>query len=247
MKNIFLILLFASFSSFSQRQIFKGIGAFASATQSGHYYENTDEDKKDFANDNPSNFNMDYYYPQSHISREYFNVVSGGLFAEFATGQRWRWQTEFEYIKKGAKEKEVTDPFIGTRSGSFGTNKYTYIEWNNYAKMYNAIGYASHWYLMPGVRLEYLFKSSTSVFTSVAGDFPKFWFSGNIGAGYEFPLTKRWNMFTEYHWNPDILRHKHGSVKVRNNTFELRVGIVYRPRQRRIDDCNAPRYKGPAY
>ena len=43
-----------------------------------------------------------------------------------------RWQTELEYTHKGAREKELIDPFIGTRSGGFSTNKYTYIQWNNY-------------------------------------------------------------------------------------------------------------------
>ena len=53
--------------------------------------------------------------------------------------------------------------------------------------------------------------------------------------------------FVEYHWNPDIIRHTHDNVKVRNRTFELRVGLVYRKKKRSIDDCNAPRYNGPAY
>jgi hypothetical protein len=248
MKKVFIVLFF-SFNlnlNFAQRQFLKGFGIFGAGTESVHHYKNLDENKKDFTLDNPSNFNLSYYYPQSHISREYFSW-GAGMFAEFSTRDNIRWQTEFEYVKKGAQEKEVIDPFIGTRSGSFSANKYTYIQWNNYLKFYNPIGYGSHWYIMPGIRLEYLLSKSTSVFTSVSSKFPTFWFSGNVGLGYEFPLTKRLSGFIEYHWNPDILAHKIDNIKVRNRTFELRLGIVYRPRQRRIDDCNAPRYNGPAY
>ncbi|MBK9283378.1 MAG: hypothetical protein IPM51_03575 [Sphingobacteriaceae bacterium] len=229
----------------SQTRFFQGIGIFASGTQSMHNYKNTTQDNKDFANDNPSNFVFANYYPQSHISRENFSW-GAGLFLEFIDSDRIRWQTEATYMKKSVLEKEVIDPFFGTRAGNFSANKYTYIQWNNYLKFLN-IGLGPRWYGMLGVRLEYLLNSSASVFTSVAGSFPKFWFSGDAALGYEFPIARRLNMFVEYHWNPDIIRHKHNNIKVRNRTFELRVGIVYRPRKKRIDDCNAPRYKGPAY
>ncbi len=248
MKNILytLLFIFAHNFYFSQGSFFKGFGIFIAGTESAHYYENAAQSKKDANVDVSNSFPINAYYPQNHISREYFSW-GAGLFAEFSTKERFRWQTEFEYVTKGAKEKEVIDPFIGTRSGSFGVNKYTYIQWNNYLKFYNPIGFGAHWYFMPGIRLEYLFSKSTSVFTNVSGSFAKFWFSGNAALGYEFPITKKLFGFTEFHYNPDILRHKSDDVKVRNRTFELRVGIVYRPRQRRIDDCNAPRYNGPAY
>ncbi len=247
MRKIVIILIFAVNLGFSQGSFFKGIGFFVAATQSCHNYKNLDQDKKDFANDNPGNFNDSYYYPQSHVSKEYFNVISGGLFAEFSKRDNIRWQTELEYIKKGAREKEVTNHFTGERAGGFSTNKYVYFQWNNYLKFYNPIGYKAHWYLMPGVRIEYLFRKSISAMSPVAGGFPTFWFSASIGAGYEAPLVKNWYWFAEYHWNPDVLAHKIGNVKARNRTFELRVGLVWRPKQRKIDDCNAPRYNGPAY
>ena len=58
-----------------------------------------------------------------------------------------------------------------------------------------------------------------------------------------FHYLKIFYGFTEYHWNPDIISHKKDAVRYRNRTFELKVGIMYRPRKRNIDDCNAPRYK----
>ena len=100
---------------------------------------------------------------------------------------------------------------------------------------------------MAGVKLEYLFRKSVVVFPEVANSFPTFWFSGDLGVGYEFPLFKKFSAFIETHWNPDVIRHTHDNVKARNRTFEVRGGIVMRPRKRRIDDCNAPVYKGPAY
>jgi hypothetical protein len=101
---------------------------------------------------------------------------------------------------------------------------------------------------MVGVRLEYLFKRSATTYGDVIAAFPKFWFSGDLGLGYEFPVTERIGVFVEGHWNPDIIPHKYnGNTNVRARTFEARLGLTLRPRKRRIDDCNAPVYKGPAY
>ncbi|MCE3229119.1 MAG: hypothetical protein K0S32_3670 [Bacteroidetes bacterium] len=246
-KVIFSLLLMISLASSAQYgpQWFKGFGLFGALTQSAHYYKNLDQDKRDY---DPLNYSStySYYYPRNHISREGFNW-GAGVFAELSPGDRVRWQTEFEYANKSVKEKELLDPLVGTRSDNFVKNKNTYIQWNNYLKFYNPMGYGSHWYVLAGVRLEYLFKRSISAYSAFAGNFARFWGSGDLALGYEFPITKKFSGFTEYHWNPDVLSHRFDNVRVRNRTFELRVGIMYRPRQRSIDDCNAPRYKGPAY
>jgi opacity protein-like surface antigen len=231
--------------SYSQGSFFKGIGVFLAGTESAHTYKNSDQDKRYINPDSPTNFSPNAYYPRNHTSREYFNW-GFGVFAEFSKRENIRWHTEFEYVKKGASEKELIDPFFGTRAGSYSVNKYTYIEWNNYLKFYNPIGMRAHWYFMAGIRLQYLFSSSISAYAPYSS-FGTIGFSGDAALGYEFPITKRWSGFTEFHWNPDIIRHKTNSTKVRNRTYELRIGVVYRPRQKRIDDCNAPRYKGPAY
>ena len=245
LKNVFILFLFL-FLQKANAQFFRGCGVFLAGTESAHFYENKNEGQKDWTVDTPTNFPYNAYYPQSHISHEYFNW-GAGIFAELLNRDNLRWQTELEYTHKGAKEKELTDPFIGTRSGGFSTNKYTYFQWNNYLKFYNPIGYSSHWYLMPGIRLEYLFKKSVSAYNDYSGSFPTIFFSGNVGLGYEFPILKKISGFVEYHWNPDILSHHKNNVAYRNRTFELRVGVMYRPRKKNIDDCNAPKYHGPAY
>lgn len=243
MKKIILVaVVFVSLGA--RAQFFRGFGIFGAGTESMNHYKNTEENQRDWNRDSLTGYNREYYYPQGTISHEYFSW-GAGAFAEFGTGYG-RWQTELEYTHKGAKIKELIEPYNGIRDNGYSTNKYTYIQWNNYLKYFAPFGLSEQFYLMPGIRLEYLFSSSTSVYSPYS-TFPKFWFSGNLGLGYEFPLTKRINMFTEYHWNPDIIYHKKDQVKVRNRTFELRVGLVFRPRKRSIDDCNAPRYKGPAY
>lgn len=231
-------------------QFFRGFGVFGAFTHSAHHYVNKDESLKDpFTDDYAAVLGgpkSNAYYPNSHYSREYLSW-GAGAFAEFLSHDQFRWQTEFEYTHKGAKEKEVTDRLFGVRSDSWSVNKYTYIQWNNYLKYFGPFGLSYRFYLMPGVRLEYLFKQSTAAFTPYSSSFKKIWFSGNLGLGYEFPLLRKINMFTEYHWNPDVLRTKKDNVFIRNRTFEFRVGLIYRPRKKNIDDCNAPRYHGPAY
>ena len=240
MKKTKLLLLFTLTICAAQAQFkYKGVGIFGSLTQSAHHYNNLDTDKKD------TTFNINHYYPETHYSKEFFNW-GAGAFVEFGN-QDLRWQTELEYINKGAKEMALTNPFTGERSGSFSSTKLTYIEWNNYLKFYYPLGYA-HCYWMPGIRLEYLFKKSAGAYSDVVNSFPTFWFSGDIAVGYEFPLFKKFSAFAEYHWNPDIIPYTYNSnTKIRKRTFELRLGVMMRPRKRSIDDCTAPTYKGPAY
>ena len=227
---LIVLVLFTAVHSHAQ-SAFKGVGIFGALTESAHYYSNPD--KSGYA-----------VYPPNHASKEYFNW-GAGAFLELGR-DRLRWQTELEYTHTGALEKELLDPITGLRSSSFTANKYTYVQWNNYLKFYYPLGYA-HWYFMPGVRLEYLLNNKVTAFTDFSGNFPKFWFSGDLALGYEFPLFKKFSLFAEYHWNPDVIWHKHDNVSMRSKTLELRVGIVMRPRKRAIDDCNAPVYKGPAY
>jgi hypothetical protein len=233
MKQLILSILLLSAISSKSQSAFKGFGVFGALTQSAHNYSNSDTDTGNGV------------YPPSHISKEFFNW-GAGVFLELSRRDNIRWQTELEYTHTGALEKELLNPVTGERNGSFTKNKYTYVQWNNYLKFYNPIGYA-HWYVMPGVRLEYLLNNSVSAFTPYSGNFPTFWFSGDIGLGYEFPLFKKFSAFVEYHWNPDIIPHKRDDTSIRSRTFELRVGLVMRPKKRSIDDCNAPVYKGPAY
>jgi hypothetical protein len=247
----FIIISLTSTTLVGSAQFFKGVGVFGSLTHSAHTYVNKNENLKDPFIDNYASvaFGGDKnlaYYPSTHYSREYFSW-GAGAFAEFINHKQFRWQTELEYTHKGAREKEIIDLLFGFRNDSWGVNKYTYIQWNNYLKYFIPFGFTNAIYLMPGIRLEYLYKQSTAVFNPYSSSFKKFWFSGNVGLGYEFPFYKKINMFVEYHWNPDILATEKNNVFIRNRTFELRVGLIYRPRKKSIDDCNAPRYNGPDY
>lgn len=239
MRQSLILLLILSAGLSPAQSFLKGYGFFGSGTSSKHEYRNMDTDRKN------DSLYLPYFYPQTHISKE---RLSWGVGAFLELGlDKVRWQTELAYMNKGAKEMALVNPFTGERSGNYQTNKMTYIQWNNYLKFYNPIFSAAHWYWMAGLRLEYLFRQSTPVFSDFSGNFPKFWFSGDVALGYEFPLFRRLHAFSEFHWNPDLISRKQDNTKIRARTFELRVGIVIRQKKRSIDDCNAPRYKGPAY
>ena len=239
MRQALILLLILSAGLSPAQSFMKGYGFFGSGTSSKHEYRNMDTDRKN------DSLYLPYFYPQTHISKERLSW-GAGAFLELGL-DKVRWQTELAYMNKGAKEMALVNPFTGERSGNYQPNKMTYIQWNNYLKFYNPIFSAAHWYWMAGLRLEYLFRQSTPVFSDFSGNFPKFWFSGDVALGYEFPLFRRLHAFSEFHWNPDLISRKQDNTKIRARTFELRVGIVIRQKKRSIDDCNAPRYKGPAY
>lgn len=241
MKQLYGIFFIAiSLGLNAQRFQFKGAGFYGAGLTSSHRYQNKERDLKV-----DTVFVDRYYYPQNHVSKEFINW-GAGIFAEFSTRNDIRWQTELEYANKGAREMEIVDRYMGTRSGSYGLNKYTYFQWNNYVKVFNPLG-IGQWYWMAGVRLEYLFRKNATVFTPYSNQLKPFWFSGDIGAGYEMRLLKKFNIFIEGHWNPDVIPTKIDQVRIRNRTFEVRVGLVYRKRKKGVDDCTAPVYKGPAY
>ncbi len=241
MQNTIKIILFVLLPGFTlaQKIKFKGAGIYGAGLTSAHYYKN-DLSTVTIQDSNGTK----WYYPQTHISKEFINW-GAGAFAEFSLFRRIRWQTELEYANKGAQEMEIVDR-MEQRSGSYSPNKYTYIQWNNYAKSYTPLLFGS-FYWMAGVRVEYLFKKSTPVFAPYSANLKQFWFSGDLGIGWEIRLTERFYLFTEGHWNPDVISQKQDFLKIRNRTFELRLGITYRPRKQKVDDCNAPVYKGPAY
>ncbi len=155
-KLSIFILFVLSASLFGQKIKFKGAGIYGAGLSSAHYYKN-DLSTPTIIDSTGTK----YYYPQSHISKEFMNW-GAGVFAEFSLFRKMRWQTEFEYANKGAQEMEIVDQ-REQRSGSYSTNKYTYIQWNNYVKSYTKLIFGSA-YWMAGVRVEYLFKKSTPVF-----------------------------------------------------------------------------------
>jgi hypothetical protein len=237
--SIFIVLLIAN-GAFAQKFKFKGAGIYGAGITTAHYYKN---DLSTYTILDTTTGSK-WYYPQSHISKEYINW-SAGAFAEFSVFKRLLWQTELEYANKGANEMEIVDK-KELRSGSYSLNKYTYIQWNNYVKSFIPLAYGS-WYWMAGARVEYLFKKSPTVFAPYSANFKTIWFSGDLGIGYEMPIFEKYHLFVEGHWNPDIISQKQDFLKIRSRSYEARVGVVYRLRKRRVDDCNAPVYKGPAY
>lgn len=239
-KHLFYILVLGCVIN-ANAQFFRGIGIFVGGNTNMHRYKNTEADKKDFSY---AQFltNPEYYYPQSHWSREY-QSWDVGLFLELLNNDGVRWQTEFEYTKKGAREMEISDRYFGTRTGSYGLNRYTMLQWNNYLKFFSQ----SNYYTMIGVKLEYALTSAASVFTPVSGSLKKIWFSGDVGVGKEFNTRRKLKPFVEFHYNPDVIYQRISNVRFRARTFELRVGVIYRPKRKAIDDCNAPTYHGNYY
>jgi hypothetical protein len=238
---LFIIVIFTTIES--NAQFFRGIGIFVGVNSTAHRYRNLNSVKKD-----PEVFVPQYYYAQNHYSTDYqsFGV---GLLAEFLRYDHIRWQTELEYTIKGAVEKEIGDWYTGQLSGAVGANVYQYIQWNNFIKYMGNTTRKGQWYTMLGARLEYLYSFAAPVFTPVSGTFPKLWVSGDVGAGFEFFTWKRFHPFVEFHYNPDIMYQppRFGLNTVRSRTFELRVGIIFRPSPKSIDDCNAPVYHGSYY
>lgn len=215
----------------------KGYGVFGSLTTSAHEYINLDAHKMVLA------LNERYFYTRNHQSKEYISW-GAGAFGEWLLSGAFSLQSELEYINKGAQEMPYINIYTFERTGQFQSNTYTYFTWNTALKYYLK---PQTWYAMSGVRLEYLFKSNTPVFSEFSAQFPKIWYGGDVALGYEFPLKKRAHGFIELHLNPDLFWHYHKHIRIKNRTLELRTGIVIRERKRRIDDCNAPKYNGPKY
>jgi hypothetical protein len=218
-------------------QFFRGIGLFVGGTTSSHRYVNgLQVDSFLFTHTTPA---------PSHRSAEYISY-SGGFFAEFLRHEHIRWQTEFEYCTKGAVERPLLKPWPVER-GEATKNIYRNIEWNNFLKVFFNEGYRGTPYLMIGARLDYNFTRKLTAYVPVANLVPKIKISPDVAAGYEFTSFGNWHLFTEVHYNPDLLKKKLDKVKFYGRMWELRVGLIYRPKGRAIDDCNAPRYHGSNY
>lgn len=238
LKKIIITLAFFQLlqNAYSQ-QFLRGFGFFVGATQSSHKYINQlPVDSVGFAH----TFNA-----PSHRTQEYFSW-SVGILGEFLKYERVRWQTEFEYCNKGAIESELLDRVTGER-GPKVANTYANIQWNNYAKIFIREGYKGTPYVMLGARIEYNFKRATPAYALVAGAIPKIAVTPDVALGYEFIVYSKWKPFVEFHYNPDLIKFKQGPVTMWNRTFELRVGLIFRPKGKALDDCNAPTFRGKAY
>jgi hypothetical protein len=127
-----IILLFFVFQS--NAQFFDGFGVFMGGTSSRHRYVNNSSYDAVF---------LTHIIPApTHKSKELF-YFSIGTFKEFLSYKHFKWQTEFEYCRKGAVEKIVNNmPSTETT----GKNQYTNIEWNNFIKLIQLIIKFLIWY-----------------------------------------------------------------------------------------------------
>ncbi len=236
LKKIIICIAFFHLAFQVEAQFFRGVGLFIGATTASDRYKNLNLiDNTTFAHVFPA---------PSHRSAE-LPGFSVGLLGEFLRYDHIRWQTELEYCTKGGIERPMGLPLTGDR-GPATANVFKNIQWNNFIKIFGNEGYRGTPYLMLGARLEYSIARSITAYPAVAGLAPKINLTPDVGVGYEFASYSKWHLFTEFHYNPDAIKMVANSVAYWHRMFELRVGIIYRPRKS-IDDCNAPRYHGSDY
>lgn len=227
------ILMYLSFEVHAQ--FVRGVGIFIGVTTSRHRYKNLSA---------PDSIYSNKFAAPSHKSAEYVSW-SVGILGEFLKYDHIRWQTELEYCNKGAVEHPFLSP-VNSDRGPATANALSYIQWNNYAKIFFNEGYRGTPYWMIGGRLEYNLQRSITIYPTVVGALPKINFSPDVAIGYEFVTYSKFKPFVELHYNPDLIPKKMANMVFNNRTWELRIGIIYRP-EKKLDNCNAPRFHGSGY
>ncbi len=215
------ILLIMFCTQFAKAQFFQGFGVFGGLTLSKQKYK--------FENLEPT---------QTYKSLNRFRY-SAGLIAEFVDHDILRWQVNAAYVQKGMKDYSQT--------GNAAYNNYDQISLENYLKVRKEF-YKLTPYILVGPRVEYNIIKSTSVFKPYSDGISPFQFSLGLAAGLELVTFGRFKPFIEGHYNPYLLPiYNKDNVSITGRTFELRIGIIYRPKRKAFDDCNAPSYNGPRY
>jgi hypothetical protein len=205
----------------AKAQFFQGIGVFGGLTWSNQKYF--------FGNIEPNS-------AYKSINRLRY---SGGLMSEWIDHDYIRWQMNLAYVQKGMKDY--------SQLGVAAYNHYDQISFENYLKLrYEAYRFVP--YVLVGPRVEYTIIQNTQVFKPYSDNFSKIKLSLGLGAGAELVTFGRLKPFIEVYYNPYILPlHMQDKVNVGGRTLELRIGVIYRPKRKAFDDCNAPRYNGPRY
>jgi hypothetical protein len=218
LKYLFVFLIM---TQLSYAQFFQGAGIFGGLTLSNQKYS--------FRNVEP---NVNY----KSINRFRY---SGGLLAEFVDHDIFRWQMNAAHVQKGMKDYSQT--------GNAAYNNYDHISFENYLKVrYELYHFVP--YLLVGPRVEYNIIKSIAVFQPYSSSISPWQFSLAGGVGAELVTFGKIKPFIEAYYNPYILPlYNKDKVSITGRTFELRVGIIYRPKKKAFDDCNAPRYNGPRY
>jgi hypothetical protein len=222
MNNRFTyILLFFSFALIVKAQFFQGAGLFGGLTLSKQKYS--------IRNVEPNILN-------TSLNRFRY---SGGLMAEFVDHDIFRWQMNLAYVQKGMKDYSQT--------GSAAYNNYDHISFENYLKVRHEF-YKLIPYVLVGPRVEYSVIKSTTVFKPYSDNINPLQFTLGLGAGVELITFGKLKPFIEAYYNPYVLpMYNKNNVSITGRTFELRIGLIYRPKRKAFDDCNAPRYNGPRY
>lgn len=232
-KAILILTIVLTAGSGLRAQFIQGFGIFAGGNSSRERIKNLN----DF--DPVSTIGS---VPQSTKGGEYQSWLAG-ISLEMLNFDRFRWRTEAEYTHKGSRMKEMINPYTGEQTK--GTNKFTYIEWNNFLK-FNIEGYNMMYYGLIGVRAEYALSKSTPEYSYIIGNFKKIWANPDIGIGTELMTWRKIKLLGELHYNPDILKqYNKNKVWANNRTWELRIGIMFRKKKMLDIDCNAPRYTDP--
>jgi hypothetical protein len=156
--------------------------------------------------------NQKWLYPETggKDKLKYLLRWNGEVFAEFGAHPTFRWVTELQYTRKGAKLETPT-----------GTTKFQndYAAWNNYLMIRREF-FSVIPYVKVGPRLEYVLQSDQN--------FTPFHATGSIGAGVEFVSFGKLKFLTEFHYVPDLTRSASNPlVTIKQPSFELRVGIKF--------------------
>jgi hypothetical protein len=215
----FILFLFSL--SIARAQFFQGLGIFGGLTLSNQKYS-------------IRSIEPNILYKSLNRFR-----YSGGFVAEFIDHDIFRWQMNLAYVQKGMKDYSVL--------GKAAYNNYDHISFENYLKVRYEF-YKLIPYILVGPRVEYNIIKSTAVFKPESDAINPLQFSLGLGAGIELVTFGRFKPFIEGYYNPYVLPlYNKNNVSITGRTFELRIGVIYRPKRKAFDDCNAPRYNGPRY
>lgn len=158
---------------------------------------------------------------------------NGSVFVEFFSHETIRWVSELQFNQKGSIDKAPEANYY---------TKMNYICFNNYLKLrYEMVSIIP--YILIGPRIEYKLSGGSNS-PRAAGSFTPLHVSIAGGPGLELVAYGRFKPFVELLYNPDLTQaYNRGGLHIKNNAFELRVGLKYTLGKSRKDmDCNAPIY-----
>lgn len=146
------------------------------------------------------------------IKQRYKNGLNGSVFMEYFDHDYIRMITEFQYNRKGCIERFPTEGL---------KDRVTYLCLNNFLKFRQEL-YDVTPYFLVGPRVEYLYQADPQTYLD------QLHVSASAGIGIEFLYTDPWIFFTEFHYNPDVMKSFNSvPLDIRHRAFELRVGLKF--------------------